>query len=83
VQCLVNITDASELPSQAGTVFAWSSKPCVILMEDYVFSVNSGHFSLSAGVSWSNWEQYLELFGFLEGAHNRELPIPHNFTFFV
>ena len=52
-------------------------------MEDYVFSVNSGHFPLSAGVSWSNWEQYLELFGFLEGAHNRELPIPHNFTFFV
>ena len=40
--------------------------------------------SLSAAVSWSNWEQYLlELFGFLEGAHNRELPIPHNFTFFV
>ena len=55
----------------------------LFLMEDYVFSVNSGHFSLSAGVSWSNWEQYLELFGFLEGAHNRELPIPHNFTFFV
>ena len=55
----------------------------LFLMEDYVFSVNSGHFSLSAGVSWSNWEQYLELFGFLEGAHNRELPIPHDFTFFV
>ena len=36
---------------------------------------NSGCFSSSAAFSWSNWEQYsLDLLGFPEGAHNRELP---------
>ena len=28
-------------------------------MEEYVFSVNSGHFSLSVDFSWSNCEQLL------------------------
>ena len=43
VQSLVNTMGESELPSQAVTVFAWSSKEhmiCVILMEDYAFSVD-------------------------------------------
>ena len=31
VQCLVNTADESELPSQAVTVFAWSSKKHVVL----------------------------------------------------
>ena len=36
---------------------------------------NSGCFSSSAAFRWSNWEQYLlDLLGFPEGAHNRELP---------
>ena len=37
---------------------------------------NSGHFSLSAAFSWSNWEQcLLELIiWFSGGAHNRGLP---------
>ena len=43
VQCIVNTVDESELPSQPITVFAWSSKnmqSCIILVEDYVFSVD-------------------------------------------
>ena len=36
---------------------------------------NSGCFSSSAAFSWSNWEQHLlDLLGFPEGVHNRELP---------
>ena len=34
---------------------------------------NSGCFSSSAAFSWSKWEQYLDLLGFPEGAHNKEL----------
>ena len=42
VQCFVNTADESELPNQDVTVFTWSSKNafCVILMEDYAFSVD-------------------------------------------
>ena len=43
VQYLVNIADVSELPSQAITVFGWSSKKqqsCIIPMEDEAFSVD-------------------------------------------
>ena len=40
----------------------------------HLLLTNSGHFSLSAAVSWFNYQQYLELFGFLEGAHNRGFP---------
>ena len=43
VDCLGDTADESKLPSQAVTVFAWSSKEhmiCVILMEDYAFSVD-------------------------------------------
>ena len=43
LQCLVNMVDESELPSQAVTVIAWSSwnmQSCVILMEVYGFSVD-------------------------------------------
>ena len=41
----------------------------------HFLSTVSGCFSLSTAFSWSNWEQYfLELIGFLEGAHNRGLP---------
>ena len=62
MQCLVNTADESELPSQAVTVFAWSSKKHVVfimLIENLAFSANFRRFLLSAAYSWSNWEQYL------------------------
>ena len=34
MQCLVNMAHESELPSQAVTVFAWSSKKHVVLIYD-------------------------------------------------
>ena len=42
MQCLVNMVDESELPSQAAAVFAWSSKKHVVLRypNDYTFSVD-------------------------------------------
>ena len=51
MQYLVNMADESELPSLAVPVFAWSlnkhavlhypdGRFCVILMEDYAFSVD-------------------------------------------
>ena len=63
VQCLVNLVDESELPSQAVTVFAWSSKKHAVLHYPHgrlrFLLTNSGHFLLSAAFSWSNREQYL------------------------
>ena len=63
MQCLVNTVDESELPSQAVTVFAWSSKKHVLLHYPdgrlCVLLTNSRSFSSSAAFSWSNWEQYL------------------------
>ena len=38
VQCLVGMADESELPSKAGHQSNMGS--CIILMEDYAFSVN-------------------------------------------
>ena len=43
VQCMMNLADALELPRQALTVFAWSSKEHVVLLilvEDDAFSVD-------------------------------------------
>ena len=43
MQCLVNMVDELELPSQAATAFAWLSKKhrsCIILMEVYGFSID-------------------------------------------
>ena len=79
MQCLVNVVDESELPSQTVAVFPghqrnlWS---CIVLRKDYVFPANFRCFSRSDLFSWSNWEQCLLelLFGFSEGAHNRGLP---------
>ena len=79
MQCLVNMVDESELPSQTVAVFPghqrnlWS---CIVLRKDYVFPANFRCFSRSDLFSWSNWEQCLLelLFGFSEGAHNRGLP---------
>ena len=77
----MNTADELELPNQAVTVFAWSSKKHAVLRYPdgrlCVFLLtNSGRFSSSAAFSWSNWEQYLLelMFGFPERAHNRGLP---------
>ena len=57
--------DESELPSQAVTVLAWSSKKHAVLHYPdgrlcmHLLLTNSGRFSSSAAFSWSNWEQYL------------------------
>ena len=62
--CLVNSGDESELPSQAITVFAWSSKIHAVLcypggrLWNFLLT-NSRCFSLSAAFSWSKWEGYL------------------------
>ena len=62
--CLVNVGDESELPSQAITVFAWSSKIHAVLcypggrLWNFLLT-NSRCFSLSAAFSWSKWEGYL------------------------
>ena len=56
--------DESEVPKQADTVFAWSSKKRVAL--NYpdgrlraTLLTTSGHFSSGAAFSWPNSEQYL------------------------
>ena len=83
MQCLVNMADESELPSQAVTVFAWSSQKhavvhypdgrlCVFcwLIPD-TFRQMLLLVSLIGSIACWNWS-----FGFPEKAHNRGLPIP-------
>ena len=81
MQCLVNIVDEPELTSQAGTVFAWSSKKhavlcypdgslcvsCQLISDTFHWVLFSVGLTGSS-TSW-NW-----LNGFLEGAHNKGLP---------
>ena len=59
----MNMVGESEFPSQAVTVFAWSSKKHAVLlipMKDYeLLFTNFGHLASTAAFSWSNWEQYL------------------------
>ena len=81
VQCLMNMADESELPSQAGRVFAWSPKKHVILHYPvgrlcifcWLILDTFRHVLLSTGLTGSsacwNWS-----FGFPEGAHNKGLP---------
>ena len=63
MQCLVNTVDESELPSQAITVFAWSSKKCGCTLSwwkvIHFLLTNSRWFSLSAAFIWPTWEQFL------------------------
>ena len=63
VQCLVNMVDESELPSQAVTVFAWSSKKRGLELSwcktVRFLLTNSRRFSSSAAFSLSNWERVL------------------------
>ena len=81
VQCLVNMANESELPSQAVTVFALVIKEMCHLVfsqwkiKNFLLS-NSRYFLLYDAFSWSNWEQcLLELiYDFPEEAHNRGLP---------
>ena len=63
VQYLVNTVVESEFPSQAVTVFAWSSKKYVALRYPdgrlNVFCNYSGWFSSRVAFRWYNWEQYV------------------------
>ena len=82
-QCLVNTSYESELPSQAVTAFAWSSKkPEVLHYSDgrlrifcWLIPDAIRWVLLSVGLIRSSpcWNQ---LFGFPEGAHDRKLPTP-------
>ena len=81
MQCLVTVADASGLPSQAVTVFAWSSKKHAVLHYPdgrlwvfcWLILDAFRRVLLSVGVIGSStcWN---ELFGFAEGAHSRGLP---------
>ena len=81
MQCLVNMMDESELSGHTVTVFAWSSKKCVVLHHPdgklsafYLLILEAfPHVLLSVALTGSSacWN---ELFGFQEGAHNRGLP---------
>ena len=63
VQCLVNMMDESELPSQIVTVFAWSSKKHAVLCYPAgrlcIFCWLILDTSSSATFGCSNWEQCL------------------------
>ena len=65
IQCMVNIANESELPSQAVTDFAWSPrKRTYSLMVSgweiiHFLLTNSKCFSSRATFSWFNWEQSL------------------------
>ena len=80
VQCLVNMANESELPSQAVTVFFLVIKEmcCVVFsqwkIKNFLLN-NSKYFLLYDAFSWSNREQcLLELiYDFAEEAHNRGL----------
>ena len=81
VQCLVNVANESELPSQAVTVFALVIKEmCCLVFSQWKINNfllnNSRYFLLYDAFNWSNREQCLLdlIYDFPEEAHNSRLP---------
>ena len=81
VQCLVNMANESELPSQAVTVFALVIKEmCCLVFSQWKINNfllnNSRYFLLYDDFNWSNREQCLLdlIYDFPEEAHNSRLP---------